>query len=95
VSSGVSFMPVGLKIIIMGKIKGKDHNIIMILYYLYSRNIFTYRSVKQFLNQNKRRGVSDLKKVLNLPRILAQIIHYRNKGMSVKFEILHTPHLIQ
>jgi hypothetical protein len=47
VSSGVSFMPFRLKIILIGKIKGKDHKICVILYYLCSRNIFIYRSVKK------------------------------------------------
>lgn len=59
-------MPVGFKIILMERIKGKDHKINIILYYLCSRNIFTNRSVKKLLNQHKRRGVSDLKKSLKI-----------------------------
>jgi len=39
VSSGVSFMPIRLKIILIGKIKGKGHKISVILYYLCNRNI--------------------------------------------------------
>jgi hypothetical protein len=61
VSSGVRFMPFRLKIILIGKIKGKEHKIGVTLHYLCSRNIFIYRSVIKSLNQHRRRGVLDFK----------------------------------
>ena len=60
-SDGVNFMPIRLKIILMGNIKGKDNKISVVIHYLCSRNNFIDRSVKQLLNQHKRRGELDFK----------------------------------
>lgn len=77
---------------------GKDKGKISWHYYysiLFVQQKHIHRQKCKTISEPTQGACPTSKKVLNLPRILAQIIHYRNKDMSVKFEVLNAPHLIQ